>query len=173
MNKYCDSLMKELKIKNKIMFKEIKKWLIQWWAFVFIVAVSWISYAAFTNITTVNSWETLTASKFNELINNQADLNTRINNVLWVWQTWQNVLSIRSPDVTYTNNTGKPIMISIYWNTSAGNSLSLWVNWTIIAAGNSNATTWVAHTVTGIIPDGANYLFKTYNWTIYSWYELR
>ena len=60
---------------------EIKKGAIQAITIISILWIAWISYATWNSITQVNTWESLTATKFNELIHNQEDLKSRLDNL--------------------------------------------------------------------------------------------
>ena len=50
------------------MKQQIKNWLLQWVIAWIVMLAIWATYAAFTTINSVGSWDTLTASKFNELV---------------------------------------------------------------------------------------------------------
>ena len=75
--------------------------------------------------------------------------------VLGVGQTWQDVTTSRVAGVTYTNTTGKPIMVAHYFD--SGNSGAIAVN---------NVTTVVCFTtpadgcsITTIVPNGSTYKY--------------
>lgn len=80
-------------------------------------------------------------------------------------QTWQLLTASRSSGVTYTNNTGKPIVVYVIPNASSG-------YWTI------NGQNSVSGTVTGqsyaamtmIVPNGQTYM---YTGGLQTWAELR
>ena len=57
-----------------MMKDKIKQWVVLWLSFSLTILLVSISYAAFTTINSVNSWDTLTATKFNELV-------TRLNSI--------------------------------------------------------------------------------------------
>jgi hypothetical protein len=92
-------------------------------------------------------------------------------------QTWQNLTGSRSGSVTYTNTTGKPIMvnIAIASATTSGFTFS-YVNSTIVAY-----TPWFHNlgsissgvTVSFIVPNGSNYSMSLSGWNIQYWSELR
>lgn len=93
-----------------------------------------------------------------------------------VGQTWQNLTGSRSSGVAYTNNTGKPIMISVI---AAGRDATvtiyvggvLVVKQTDIYDGTANRSTGST-----IVPSGATYMVisaNTYGANIESWAELR
>lgn len=66
------------------MFKEIKKWLIQWFVIVLVLAVSGISYAAFSNILTASDGEQLTSWKWNEIVNRLNSIDEKQLPTAWV-----------------------------------------------------------------------------------------
>ena len=88
-----------------------------------------------------------------------------------VGQTWQDMTASRAYGVTYTNNTGKPIMFSI--TTGAGNGIvSLVVN--SIVAGYSMNGNGILAAGGIIVPNGATYSANIVSGTPnVSWKELR
>ncbi len=60
------------------MFKEIKKGIIIALSFALTLGLIWATYAAWVNLTDVNSWGVLTADTFNKVLENQRDLDNRI-----------------------------------------------------------------------------------------------
>jgi len=90
-----------------------------------------------------------------------------------VGQTWQDVTDNRSDGVTYTNTTGKPIMVGIrgYYNGTASDSL-------VVGYVDGNVVMRFACTyeIYGnfIVPNGSTYkVDKGSNATIANWWELR
>jgi hypothetical protein len=83
-------------------------------------------------------------------------------------QTWQ-VVS-RSLAVTYTNSTGRPIQVSIYF---LGSTQSNFIVNGLTIASNSSQTGWM--TVSEVIPPNATYQLVDINGGLGSlnWYELR
>lgn len=91
---------------------------------------------------------------------------------LGIGQTWQNVGSNRTWETTYTNNTGKPIMVTIGFNVTASGHHYLYVNG--INACSSNWQSAGNGMLTAIVPNGATYYAtRPSNSTITSWNELR
>lgn len=92
-----------------------------------------------------------------------------------VGQTWLNVTASRALATTYTNTTGRPIMVSITAHDTAGGNLyiGLWVNGVKFAEQSDGA--YSRAQVTAIIPPGATYMVERLdsNDTITSWMELR
>jgi hypothetical protein len=94
-----------------------------------------------------------------------------------VGQTWQNLTSSRANATTYTNSTGRPIIVSITGSnaTNAGMSLTVsgvvvaWSGWYSLAGGQ------VSGTIAAVVPSGATY--STSGWLSGSinpsWNELR
>jgi hypothetical protein len=90
-------------------------------------------------------------------------------------QTWQNVTSSRSEGATYTNTTGKPIMVNIRGGTAGNTYFSI----TATVGGTSfiiaeDQTSSVARPVGNfIVPIGSTYRVDT-NFNVFSqWFELR
>lgn len=91
--------------------------------------------------------------------------------VLGINQTWQVVTSSRSFDITYTNNTGRPIQVAV---TSGGGSSNFraYINGIEIIRSYPNYNTNVPqHAITLIIPNGSTYSFTGGQLQI--WAELR
>ena len=90
---------------------------------------------------------------------------------LGVGQTWQNVTGSRSSGTTYTNNTGKPIMIAV---TSSGGSsgFSLYIDNMLIVTNYSTYNSGgPSHGITAIIPNGSTY--RATGGSLVNWAELR
>ena len=94
-----------------------------------------------------------------------------------VSQTWTNVTSSRSEGTTYTNSTGKPIMLSITAITTTGvdgyANISITINGSVVAynSGTSRGTNQRAG-CTIIVPAGATYR-ADWSQSLVSWWELR
>lgn len=87
-------------------------------------------------------------------------------------QTWQVVTGSRALSTTYTNTTGKPILLSIYW-TAAGVTQGIL---TVSGGPADNAVNQAAAgfgTTRAVIPPGATYSFAAAGGTIGQWLELR
>ena len=80
-------------------------------------------------------------------------------------QTWQNVS--RSLGPTYTNNTGRPIQISIFASGSSGSALALIIDGLELLRTNQSATIHI----TAVIPNGSSYTVT--GATLSNWKELR
>jgi hypothetical protein len=93
-------------------------------------------------------------------------------------QTWQNVTGSRSLNTTYTNSTGKPIFVSVYYITSGtGNNLLAYVDSVTVAGmvfSLSFGTLATGDTFSFIVPAGSTYRIDTTAApSISSWSELR
>lgn len=101
----------------------------------------------------------------------QADLTTAVL-PLGVGQSWVNQTSIRTFNTDYTNNTGRPIYVSVAtYATNTGNSTyalvgSVQVNNLAILSGTISYFSF-------IVPDGAVYRVVTNNGALSLWAELR
>ena len=96
--------------------------------------------------------------------------------MLGVGQTWQDVKGSRASGATYTNNTGKPIMISII-ATGQDATVQIYIGSLLVARqsdiydGQSNTST-----CSTIVPPGSTYRVISTNVqgiSISSWAELR
>ena len=87
-----------------------------------------------------------------------------------VGQTWQNVTGSRAKSVTYTNSTGKPILVHVQKN-SGQNTLTLAVDGLAVSQfGGYGIEAQAA--VTAIVPNGSTYIVGG-SGSISSWAELR
>ncbi len=95
---------------------------------------------------------------------------------LGVGQTWQNVNGSRTEGVTYTNDTGRPIQISLRWRSSTSNDRRFEVShdngatWKDIAT--SNQASGPPTTINPVIPAGAKYRVNN-DLNVKDWWELR
>lgn len=90
-------------------------------------------------------------------------------------QTWQNMTASRVSGTTYTNTTGKPIMVVAYSMGEASGASGLWlyVNDTIINSGYTNSGAYEQLNVVGIIPNNSSYKVTIQAGTLTSCWELR
>lgn len=109
----------------------------------------------------------ITATSTNSVTETSHTHNLDINSLplLGVGQTWQNVS--RSLGSTYTNNTGRPIQISIFASGSSGSALALIIDGLELLRTNQSA----AIHVTAVIPNGSSYTMTAAG--LGSWKELR
>lgn len=116
-------------------------------------------------LTSTNTNQALTAAQ-GKVLKDAVDSST-----FGVGQTWQDVTSSRSFDITYTNTTGRPIQVAV---TSGGGSSGFraYINGIEIIRNYSNYNTATPqHGITLIIPNGSTYSFTGGQLQI--WAELR
>ena len=86
-----------------------------------------------------------------------------------VGQTWQNVLGSRARNTNYTNSTGKPIMVNVWFDDTSGEANFICDSVTVaFFNGVDNA----GMTLSVIVPNGSVYQVTT-SQTIDGWAELR
>lgn len=134
-----------------------------------------------TNATTAATVSTTVASGATGTTQSNGDNSTKIATTAYAqnmdigWgQTWQNMTSSRAAGTTYTNSTGKPIMVAI--SASGAQSQSV----TLVVGGVNVCTTGVLGSnvgwygnVTGIVPSGSTYSLSASGGYIQYWSELR
>lgn len=130
--------------------------------------VELVSFGAFTVANTYTKAETDNGLSFKA---NTADLKE-----IGVGQTWQDVTASRALSTTYTNTTGKPILISIsnYWHSNNGVYDYITVDGVVvvkIGTDNSSTTTSVSQLLT-VVPDGGTYSVTALR-PFKHWAELR
>ena len=87
---------------------------------------------------------------------------------LGVGQTWQDVTASRAAGVTYTNTTGKPIMVIISDSLSSGWSTSVTVDGGSFVFGGNNSY----GSASFIVKDGGTYIFSA-KFAAFKMLELR
>jgi hypothetical protein len=120
--------------------------------------------------TTLATGSTLTASP------SATDSSTKIATTAFVTasalgynQTWQDVTASRTSGTTYTNSTGKPIMVAISVN--YGGSLTIAVSGvTVLTSGSSTPSYYDQQASTILVPPSATYVVTG---SILRWTELR
>lgn len=86
--------------------QNIKSWLIQWLTILLVLTIWWISYATFTNFDSlqVNSWDTLTASKWNDIVDaikDEYSTEETLTNKIWLWESvYRKVIELTTPSST-------------------------------------------------------------------------
>ena len=94
------------------------------------------------------------------------------NDVIGVGQTWQDLTASRALATLYTNDTGKPIQISVYNPYDAvSKTLTLTVDGIIIIKSNIVITGNKSTHASAIIPNGSTY--QVDGATLEMWAELR
>jgi hypothetical protein len=94
---------------------------------------------------------------------------------LGVDQTWQNLLGSRAFGTTYTNSTGKPIMVNIAATIINTTTITAVVSGVTVAVENgTGATSNAPATVSFIVPNGATYsITNSGSSSLAVWAELR
>ena len=140
------------------------------------------SVTSTTIVFTLDATPTGTTGVSSATVKGYATINGRVSESIGVNQTWQNVTASRALNVTYTNSTGKPIVINA---TISGNGAG-----TTTAKGLVNGIeitrSWASYTTSGfatgamvtfIVPAGGTYLVDLVpsgpTQTLYSWSELK
>ena len=92
-----------------------------------------------------------------------------------VGQTWQGVTASRASGTTYTNTTGKPIMVSVYSKTftNGSASLSAYVDELLIQVSRNQTNFTGVETVCFIVPAASTYSITSSGAGIAMWAELR
>lgn len=94
-----------------------------------------------------------------------------LNQAVGYGQTWQDVTGSRAPNTTYTNSTGKPILVWVGFTVVAGGTISYLINGVTIAYSASIDVGDILP-VSFIVPNGATYRCNTTS-TLNRWSELR
>jgi len=94
-----------------------------------------------------------------------------LNPTIGVNQTWQDVTGSRAFSTTYTNSTGKPIMVSVNLYNGAGTSIGLTVGGVLVATAYQPGIANGYAQLSAIVPNGTTY--SCTGTTLASWLELR
>lgn len=87
-------------------------------------------------------------------------------------QTWQDMNAVRTPGGSYTNNTGKPIMVSAsFWGPSGASGAYAIVDGVTLNGSTTNSGYTVS--VVFVVPPGSTYLASANYTSSYWWRELR
>jgi hypothetical protein len=102
------------------------------------------------------------------------DSNTQPTVALGVSQTWQNVASSRAVATTYTNSTGRPIMVAVALSSSTASTLYATVSG-LSMGGTSVGSSGYSSGISFIVPSGATYsvTMNAGSPSINTWLELR
>jgi hypothetical protein len=98
--------------------------------------------------------------------------------VIGIGQTWQNVIASRSAGVTYTNTTGKPILVSVI-TTNNSNEKYLNLNINTMGAGKIGNGGWNTSSISNdikwliIVPPNDTYSASLTGASISDWHEYR
>jgi hypothetical protein len=96
--------------------------------------------------------------------------------IIGVGQTWQDVSGSRAVGTTYTNSTGKPIMVAVTYTCSSANTVQgLTISGASVYAAAIQALANYASGFSLMVPNGATYVILTNGGTLtlVTWYELR
>jgi len=89
-------------------------------------------------------------------------------------QSWTNVFSSRSAGVTYTNSTGKPIMVAVGSETLADSFIAFTIDGVVVARNRSSTPSGSSSSIIIIIvPNGSTYLASMVTGAVTTWQELR
>ena len=124
-----------------------------------------------TNDITVNGVSVATDAEVSSAVAPKA--NTADLKEIGVGQTWQDVTASRALGTTYTNSTGKPIMVSArgIYATNSG-AVTIYVNGLDIGQSNVGGGSGSRLTIAGIVPDNSKYLVTGVS-ALEKWTELR
>jgi hypothetical protein len=89
-----------------------------------------------------------------------------------VGQTWENVTLSRTKGTTYTNSTGKPILIAVSLNETFPSSWSITINGSVVISSSHSGSSYNGWSGAVIVPNEATYS-ATGAGTLKSWWELR
>lgn len=103
-----------------------------------------------------------------------ASFQTLQGQVFGVNQSLQNVRPDRSVAVTYTNSTGRPIVVYVSGDTasSAGGNIGIYVNGDFVTRGIWSAN-GIRLSATAVVPPGATYLVNSSSISLTRWEEYR
>jgi hypothetical protein len=87
-------------------------------------------------------------------------------------QTWTNVAGSRAYGTTYTNSTGRSIVITVTATGAANNNVAIYISGTQINAGGSGGGAIVYDSVSAVVPNGVTYRAQGTG-AIAFWWELR
>jgi len=118
---------------------------------------------------------TITATTFSGAGTSLTGTANSLNAGLGVNQTWQTVTGSRAIGTTYTNSTGKPIMVAITYSCTIANTVQgLVIAGTTVYVGAVDVATFGGG-FSLIVPNGATYVTVTNSGTLtlVTWTELR
>ena len=107
------------------------------------------------------------------VIRGSDNFDSLVHQCIGVNQTWQDVTASRAASVTYTNSTGKPIMVNITTPYAANSDMSFFVDGKNISAFTFNGTTQVQWTTSAIVPNNSTYYAVKGDSSSFTWFELR
>jgi hypothetical protein len=117
---------------------------------------------------------TLPANTGTVITTGSTDTVNSLNAGIGVNQTWTDVTASRAIGTTYTNSTGKPIMVAISYTNSAGATVQgLVIGGVTVYAAGSEVGNGSGFSL--LVPNGLTYVTTTNGGTMtkVTWYELR
>jgi hypothetical protein len=138
--------------------------------------------SAVNNTNSTNAWAatypTLMGWNGSQTYGVRVDSARSADNAIGVGQTWQNLTASRAAGTTYTNSTGRPIMVAITWNdvggvTNAG--FDFFIDGVNVASARSGGTGGQPQrpNISSIIPSGSTYSATSLVGALNKWFELR
>ncbi|MDD4151296.1 MAG: hypothetical protein PHR68_01660 [Candidatus Gracilibacteria bacterium] len=149
------------------------------------VILGFYGFAAYSGLSTQPNGATITQTIWNDVIDRINLLGTDVSSLsgtlntlsqgsgLGVGQTRQDLTSSRAAGTTYTNNTGKAILVSIYANNTntVENNYGFIINGLNMAYNYENNTFDQKHEI--LVPSGFTYKYVMPTGIIAKWFELR
>lgn len=89
--------------------------------------------------------------------------------VIGFGQTYQNVTASRSPGITYTNDTGRPIFVCVIVTYVSNGTASLSVDGLVVQSINHGLSGFTT-SISVLVPSGSTYAFAGQR---NQWFELR
>ena len=87
-------------------------------------------------------------------------------------RTWQDVTASRSAGVTYTNNTGRDIVVNARSTASSSNGVTIYVDGINLGPNTFSASSGTSSN-RNIVPSGSTYYVIFSSSDVLTWYELR
>ncbi|MCU7281709.1 hypothetical protein OC926_17810 [Pseudomonas peradeniyensis] len=100
----------------------------------------------------------------------QSAVRNAASQTLGVGQTWQDVRASRAANVTYTNTTGRPIMVTLSQSNHLGLLLKYTINGLEVIWSSSGGQTGISDAASFLVPHGSTY---SCNFLTATWLELR
>ena len=88
-----------------------------------------------------------------------------------VGQTWQNLFASRAMATTYTNGTGRPIMVAVRTSAGSGADCSITINGVLLANDGQSDGASTSASACWIVPAGNTYVVN--GTSLAAWTELR
>ena len=90
-----------------------------------------------------------------------------------VGRTWQDVTASRSANVTYTNNTGRDIVVGVGLTVPQDQTLSVTVNGVVVNSLSRTSNANIRFPVSFTVPANGTYRIGDANSNVITWSELR